>query len=551
MEEGEFYELAGGVVEELVRGAGCGAKLILATTKGDIVRQCAWMGEEIERREDPSYRKPSSAEHAQGPYPEHGTLSVPTLGAALAQLARDRGVVPGYVVSTACTSGLVALIEAAMQVANGEAERVMAVGADVAGEFVRDGFAALKAVSPTVCRPFDLHRNGLMLGSGAAGCSLSRSADAEVVVSGWGVSNDAVHMTAPDRNAGGLIRAIRQALERAELEPREIDVVFAHGTGTPFNDAMEAVAIERVFLDGGASPAVTAVKGLIGHTLGAAGLIEAVLGVEMIRREMILPITHLQVPEQEGFDFVREVRRCEIRHLLKIGSGFGGMNAAVVLSRPHGGERILPRAARGGGRRWAGVVAASGGSNGASSGEVAERAMGSLMEQVPAEKRAEVGLVIGTTLGCLETDREFERSRREAGGRYASPAAFSRSLPSTVAAELALKFGMKGPSLVVSAGDTSTAVALRRAVRWMGEFGSEYCVAGGVEWVGEGVGVPTGKRVVLFLLGRGEGGVGRLEVEAEGMCDLDAVADRSLVAFADAVEGRREVAAGGVRVKWS
>ena len=175
--------------------------------------------------------------------------------------------------------------------------------------------------------------------------------EAIAVVSGWGVSNDAVHMTAPDREARGLIRAIRQALDRAELEPGEIDVVFAHGTGTPFNDAMEGVAIERVFLESGVSPAVTAVKGLIGHTLGAAGLIEAVLGVEMIRRGVVLPVLGLQVPERAGIDFVREARRWKIRHVLKIGSGFGGMNAAVVLSSGRANGGTSARAARNGGRK--------------------------------------------------------------------------------------------------------------------------------------------------------------------------------------------------------
>ncbi len=475
---------------------------------------------------------------------------MPTVGGALAELVRGRDLVPGYVVSTACTSGLVALIEGAMQIERGEAERVMAVGVDVAREFVRDGFAALKALSPTVCRPFDLHRNGLMLGSGAAGCLLSRAENAEVVVSGWGVSNDAVHMTAPDREAGGLIRAIRQALAMAELEPGDVDVVFAHGTGTPFNDAMEAVAIQKVFLDCGCSPAVTAVKGLIGHTLGAAGLIEAVLGVEMIRRGVVLPVEHLQVPECAGIDFVREVRQCEVRHVLKIGSGFGGMNVAVVLSAARDGC-TLARAARGGGRRRVGVVAAASESDRDSIGELAMRAAEKLMVHVSAEKRAAVGLVIGTTLGCLETDREFERSRRESGGRYASPAAFSRTLPSTVAAELALKFGFKGPSLVVSAGDASAAVALRRAVAWMQEFGLEYCVAGGVEWIGEGLGAAAGKRVVLFLLGRGEGGAGRLELEGEETPDLGAVVDRSLVELGAAIEAKRDVVVRGVRVKWS
>ncbi|MGN6370605.1 MAG: beta-ketoacyl synthase N-terminal-like domain-containing protein [Phycisphaerae bacterium] len=479
-----------------------------------------------------------------------GSTSVPTLGGALEELVRGTGMRGEYVVSTACTSGLVAMIEGAMRVARGEREKVVAVGVDVAGAFVRDGFAALKAVSATGCRPFDRERNGLMLGSGAAGCVIGADLEGAVaVISGFGVSNDAVHMTAPDREAGGLVRAIRAALEMAGLAPGDVDVVFAHGTGTMFNDAMEGVAIERVFLECGASPAVTGCKGVIGHTLGAAGLMEGVLGVEMIRRGEILPVVGLRVAERGGIDFVREVRRGEVRHVLKIGSGFGGMNAAVVLSgagavRARAKEAPEPRAApphRGGGRRRVGVVAAG-------AGEDAMGVMGRLMEFVPEGLRERVGLVIGTTLGCLETDREFERSRVEAGGRYASPAAFSRTLPSTVAAELGLKFGVKGPSLVVSAGDSSAGVAIRRAVEWMEMFGLAFCVAGGVEWVGEGLGVEVGRRVGLVLLGREENAMGFVEVLREEGGALGAVRDRSLEELMRVIEGRGGADVGGVRV---
>ncbi len=110
-------------------------------------------------------------------------------------------------------------------------------------------------------------------------------------------------------------------------------MVFAHGTGTKYNDAMEGVAIEKVFLDAGSRPAVTAVKGLIGHTLGAAGLVEAMLAVEMIRQQRIPGIVGLRVPERGDIDFVVNSRSAKVRHVLKIASGFGGMNAAVVISQ--------------------------------------------------------------------------------------------------------------------------------------------------------------------------------------------------------------------------
>jgi 3-oxoacyl-(acyl-carrier-protein) synthase len=310
-----WAERTAGVTEAVLRGMSarerekCG--LILATTKGDIAGEVAWL-------------------RAEG----NVKGAMPTLGAEAGRLAHAAGLSgPAYAVSTACSSGLVALIEAALTVSEGAVERMIAVAGDESTSFVHDGFRSLKALSTTSCRPFDRRRDGLMLGAAAAAVRVARG-DGPVVLSGFGISNDASHMTAPDPAAGGLIRAIEQALTMAKLSPDQIDVFFAHGTGTKYNDAMEAVAIEKVFLRNGArGPAVTAVKSLIGHTLGAAGLIEAALAVRMLKRQVIRPIVSLEVPEAAGIDFVMQTRRnVRVRHVLKTASGFGGMNAAVILS---------------------------------------------------------------------------------------------------------------------------------------------------------------------------------------------------------------------------
>ena len=142
--------------------------------------------------------------------------------------------------------------------------------------------------------------------------------------------------------------------------------------------------------------------------------------------------------------------------------------------------------------------------------DVALRVCAPLLDGISGGDRDRTGLVIGTGFGCLETDRVFDQSRRENGGRYASPAAFSRTLPSTVAAELALKLYLRGPSLVVSRGSTSAAVALRRAASWMVYFDLEYCIAGGVEWTQE-----TGCMAGLLLLAKNSAGAGTLRVARE------------------------------------
>ena len=139
--------------------------------------------------------------------------------------------------------------------------------------------------------------------------------------------------------------------------------------------------------------------------------------------------------------------------------------------------------------------------------DVALRTCCQLLCNIELPERDNIGLIIGTAFGCLETDRVFDRSRREADGRYASPAAFARTLPSTVAAELALKFSLRGPSLVVSSGATSTALAISRAMRWMDHFHLTFCIAGGVDRRAD---PPDAKSCAasLLLLGRDVSSVG-------------------------------------------
>ncbi len=195
---GNFDGLVSEVMEEVcgVEGAMWMSKagLLLATTKGDMGRVVEWMREMDAGGDDGSV--------------------VPTLGGDLKRPMKSWGFGgPSYVVSTACASGLVALMEGAMLILDGEADQMVVLGADVPEGFVRSGFQALKAISSTRCRPCDRERDGLMLGAAAGACVLTR-AEKEgpgCVISGWGIANDATHMTAPDREARGLVQAIRQA----------------------------------------------------------------------------------------------------------------------------------------------------------------------------------------------------------------------------------------------------------------------------------------------------------------------------------------------------
>jgi len=184
---------------------------------------------------------------------------------------------PVQTVSVACVSGLVAISQGEKMIRRGEADAVLVVGVDCLSEFVVAGFTALKALDPLGCRPFDASRCGLSAGEAGAAIVLVRGdlvSQPAITIRGFGGSNDANHLTGPSRDGSGLAQAIRVALNSAKLSPNEIDFIHAHGTGTSYNDAMESLALKTIF--GGTSPPVSASKGMLGHTLGAAGVIETI-----------------------------------------------------------------------------------------------------------------------------------------------------------------------------------------------------------------------------------------------------------------------------------
>ncbi|HBA88212.1 MAG TPA: beta-ketoacyl synthase [Geobacter sp.] len=244
---------------------------------------------------------------------------------------------PALNINAACASSTIAVARAAALIAAGRSEAVLVVCMDLVSEFVFSGFSALQALSPGVCRPFDRNRDGLTLGEGGAALLLmsreraAREGRPELgVVAGWGAANDATHITAPARDGCGLIQSVRQALCRAAIEPGEIAAISAHGTATPYNDLMELTAFGAVF--GGRRLPVHSVKGSIGHTLGAAGGIEVALGLRCLEAGTLPPTVGLREPEEMGEGAVScSAQPIRGRYLLSTNSGFGGVNAALIL----------------------------------------------------------------------------------------------------------------------------------------------------------------------------------------------------------------------------
>ena len=260
------------------------------------------------------------------------------LGTLLGRITSALGVLePGLVISAACASSSAAIAHGASLIASRERDSVLVVACDAVTEFVCAGFSSLMALDPDGARPFDQARKGLTVGE-AAGFVLfiieeraaleGRSMVGEVT--GWGLSCDANHMTGPTRDGAGLTRAIRQAFRKAGTDPDRVGSISAHGTGTIYNDSMELKAFRQIFE---APVPVYSIKGSVGHTMGAAGLVEMIMALQSLRAGVIPPSANLREvdPEAQGWVSPKAIGAPGMRVALSTNSGFGGVNAALLV----------------------------------------------------------------------------------------------------------------------------------------------------------------------------------------------------------------------------
>jgi 3-oxoacyl-[acyl-carrier-protein] synthase II len=274
---------------------------------------------------------------------EHNFISTYPCSALATNVACELGI-GGEVITipTACAAGNHAIAYAFDALRSGKAQVMLAGGADSFSRITYTGFARLGAIAPDLCQPFDLKRKGMIPGEGAAFLVLERLDHAEMrsahvyaEVAGYGFSCDAYHMTAGHPHARGGISAMEFALKSAGVDPRHVDYISAHGTGTHTNDRLETIAIKRVFGDYAHQVPISSIKSMLGHTMGAASAIEAVACVLAIADDRIPPTINLINPDPDcDLDFVPLVSRSHrVNVALNNAYAFGGNNSSVVLSR--------------------------------------------------------------------------------------------------------------------------------------------------------------------------------------------------------------------------
>lgn len=238
-----------------------------------------------------------------------------------------------HVISNACISGVSALVTGKRMIENGIYRKVIVVGGDLLSHFITSGFLSFRSLSSRPCRPYDSNRDGLNLGEACGAVLLStEKTPNSIILSGGAISNDANHISGPSRTGDGLFFAIRQAMQEAGTALQNISFVNAHGTATVYNDEMESKALTLAHLE---QVPTHSLKPYFGHTLGASGIIESIVCMHELKQGILFGTPGYETP---GVPMPIPVyathQHIPMKHCVKTASGFGGCNAAIVLSLP-------------------------------------------------------------------------------------------------------------------------------------------------------------------------------------------------------------------------
>lgn len=249
---------------------------------------------------------------------------------------------PNTIIPTACAAGNYAIGYAYDLIKFGRVDLMVSGGSDPFSKVAYTGFARLGAIAPEICQPFDKNRKGMMVGEGAGMLLLEslehaqkRGANIYAEIIGYGLSCDAYHITIPHPDGEGVVSAMKKALQSANLKPEDAQYISAHGTGTPSNDKAETISIKKVFGDKPKNLAISSIKSMIGHTMGAASAIEAITCALAVQNDIIPPTINYEVPDPEcDLDYVPNVmRKQKVNIALNNAHAFGGNNSCLVVKK--------------------------------------------------------------------------------------------------------------------------------------------------------------------------------------------------------------------------
>lgn len=419
------------------------------------------------------------------------------------------------IVSNACISGVSAMIVGKRLIEAGVFESVIVAGCDVLTHFITSGFKSFKSLSANRCLPFDARRNGLNLGEGAGAVLLSPNFDDNsVLLAGGCISNDANHISGPSRTGYELNLAIRGAMREAGVQPADISFVNTHGTATVYNDEMESKAVTLAELQ---NLPVQSLKPYFGHTLGASGIIETIVCAHELRMGTMFGTMGFAEPGTPmPLNVQAEHKRMKMRHCVKTASGFGGCNAAIVLSLPQYAKSELvtePASLKSirsisvfnsqikVGKR---IVFSSKSTeynvfireafkklgdenqkfykmdNLCKLGYVAA---GYLLNGVEFEPE-EMGIIVMNAVGSLDTDLDHERIISEQGDAMASPSVFVYTLPNVVVGEICIRYKIKGENTFFVSEGHESEKTMKYIEKAMERANLHYCITGWCELLG-------------------------------------------------------------------
>ena len=420
-----------------------------------------------------------------------------------------------YYISNACISGVSALIFARRMILSGRYDNMIVVGVDVQNRFIISGFASFKSLSPELCRPYDALRCGLNLGEACGAVMLTKTGTSELVaIDGGSASDDANHISGPSRTGDGLYFAMRDAMSEAGVGPADVDMLQMHGTATAYNDEMESKAAG---LAGLSDVPAQSLKPYFGHTMGASGIIETILAAEELKRGIFLGVKgfeELGVPVPLNVSAENRLIT-NPHHCLKTASGFGGTNAAVLLSfgTPAPASAKKTSSALNSVRR---VQISQGQVNvdetqafissqtdfhtfsreAFKSREEANMkfykmddlcklgylASAWLLDGIEYGEE-ECGIVMSGKYGCLDTDIRHQQIIDSEGDSSASPAVFVYTLPNVVAAEISIRHHIKGENIWFWSEDKTMSDIKKYASILAASRDLKYCIAAHIDFI--------------------------------------------------------------------